>query len=49
MNSQKESSKILKQLNAVRQRKIQKLRNQITAGKYRISNIELLKALFMAR
>ena len=49
MNSYKVSDKLMKQLNSVRQKKISKLKNKIIAGKYRVSNVALAKALFLAQ
>lgn len=49
MNSHKTSEKLLKQLNEVRQKKISRIKSKITAGKYRVSNEALAKALFLAQ
>lgn len=48
MNSQVASEKIVTQLSGVRRKKIQKIKNKISSGKYRIDNVRLAKALFMA-
>ncbi|MCO6432348.1 MAG: flagellar biosynthesis anti-sigma factor FlgM [Deltaproteobacteria bacterium] len=49
MNSKRESEKLAKQLNNLRARKISKLKSRIVAGKYHVSNMDLAKALFLAR
>lgn len=49
LNSSKISNKYIKQLSSVRQKKIMKIRHKIVAGKYRISNEALAKALFLAQ
>ena len=49
MNPKKESDKIAKQLSSVRQKKIAKLKAQITTGRYHITNAALAKALFLAQ
>ncbi len=49
MESQVASEKIVTQLSGVRRKKIQKIKNKISSGKYRIDNVRLAKALFMAR
>jgi len=48
MNSNKTSEKMAKQLAAIRHKKIEKLRNKIASGKYRVGNMDLAKALFLA-
>lgn len=49
MNSGAVSTKILRQLSSVRRKKIQKIKSKITSGKYKVDNLQLAKALFMAR
>ena len=49
MNSVVESSKLEKDLNRVRNKKISKLKQKIASGKYRVDNMRLAQALFMAR
>ena len=49
MNCRRESSRIARQLTTVRQKKIDKIKTKILAGKYRIDNLEIAKALFLAR
>lgn len=49
MNSLKESEKLAKQLNAIRQKKISRLKSRIVSGKYKVNNMDLAKALFLAR
>jgi anti-sigma28 factor (negative regulator of flagellin synthesis) len=48
MNSKKESEKLAKELEAVRYRKIRKIRSRISSGSYHISNKLLAKSLFIA-
>lgn len=49
MNSKHESEKLVKQFHSIRQKKISKLKAQITSGKYHINNAKLAKALFLAQ
>lgn len=49
MNQAVASEKIVRELSNVRRKKIQKIKSKITSGKYRIDNVRLAKALFMAR
>ncbi|MBN8549148.1 MAG: flagellar biosynthesis anti-sigma factor FlgM [Deltaproteobacteria bacterium] len=49
METQVTSEKMVNQLSGVRRKKIQKIKNKISSGKYRIDNVRLAKALFMAR
>jgi|GEM_PF-6936467 len=48
MDSSSVAERLVKELSTVRKKKIQQIKSKISAGKYRVSNIELLKALFMA-
>ena len=43
------SEKLVKQLSGVRRKKIQKIKSRISSGKYKVDNLRLAKALFMAR
>ena len=47
--SSKASERIMRQLSTVRRKKIEKLKNKIVSGKYKVDNLSLAKALFMAR
>jgi anti-sigma28 factor (negative regulator of flagellin synthesis) len=49
MSSNVASEKLVRQLSGVRRKKIEKLKTKITSGKYKIDNLRLAKALFMAR
>jgi anti-sigma28 factor (negative regulator of flagellin synthesis) len=49
MNTSLVSSRLAKQLAAVRRRKIARLKSKIRAGRYSVSNAALAKALFLAR
>ena len=52
MNSEVATAKLEKQLtniSAGRRKKIAKLKNKVDSGKYKIDNLALAKALFMAR
>ena len=49
MNSKNATNKMAKQLGAVRQKRIAELQKRITSGKYKVSNMEIAKALFLAR
>lgn len=49
MNSKQESEKLAKQLSNVRQRKIERIKTRIASGRYHVNNMELAKALFLAR
>lgn len=49
MDSKKASEKLERQLSSVRNRKIQKLKNRISSGKYHIDTFCLAKALFLSR
>ena len=49
MDPKKTSQKMARQLNNVRHKKIANLKTRIAKGKYRISNSELAKALFLAQ
>ena len=49
MNSKRTSVKLARQLGAVRHKKIESIRNKILAGRYKVDNAVLAKALFLAR
>ena len=49
MDPKKTSKKMARQLNNIRHRKIAHLKTRIARGKYKISNSELAKALFMSQ
>ena len=49
MDAKKTSQKMARQLQNVRHRRIANLKMRIAKGKYRISNAELAKALFMSQ
>ncbi|NMC62604.1 MAG: flagellar biosynthesis anti-sigma factor FlgM [SAR324 cluster bacterium] len=49
MDPQKTSKKFAKQLNSLRHKKVLSLKNRIAKGKYKISNLEIAKALFMSQ
>lgn len=49
MNSKKASDKLARELCSVRQKKIMKIKSKIVAGRYRVNNMDLAKALFLAR
>ncbi|MBX7138592.1 MAG: flagellar biosynthesis anti-sigma factor FlgM [Oligoflexia bacterium] len=48
LNTQATSAKLEKQLLSAKNRKIERLKNQISSGKYRIDNRKIAKAMFMA-
>lgn len=49
MDSKSGSEKLLRQLSKIRRKKISKLKNKITSGKYKVDNLSLAKALFLSR
>lgn len=48
MNAESATEKLVKELSMVRKRKIQQIKSRISAGKYRVNNVQLVKALFLA-
>jgi anti-sigma28 factor (negative regulator of flagellin synthesis) len=49
MNPQKLSKRLAKDLGAVRQKKINRLKAKISAGKYHVTAEDLAKAIFLAQ
>jgi anti-sigma28 factor (negative regulator of flagellin synthesis) len=47
MNSKKATEKLARELDAIRYRKIRKIKDRICSGTYRVSNKLLAKALFV--
>jgi anti-sigma28 factor (negative regulator of flagellin synthesis) len=43
------SGKLARQMASMRHKKIQSLKTKITSGKYRVDNLSIAKALFLAR
>lgn len=49
MDSKITSEKLAKQLASIRDKKVKRLKTQISSGKYQVNNFSLAKALFFAR
>ncbi len=49
MRSTKSTEKLPEQLAALRQRRINQLRSKIQNGKYKVSNVQIAKALYLAQ
>lgn len=45
MNAKKITSKLAKQLSTVRNKKVQKLKAQISSGQYQVNNLDLARAI----
>ena len=48
MNASVATEKLVRELHRVRRKKVQRLKTRITSGQYKIDNLELVKALFLA-
>ena len=48
MNAAKTTERLVRQLSCVRQKKILQIKSKISSGKYKVNNLELAKALFLA-
>ena len=49
MNSKKASERLARQLNQVRQKKVEKLKAQIVTGQYQVNNSAVARSLFFSK
>jgi anti-sigma28 factor (negative regulator of flagellin synthesis) len=48
MNSNLVTVRLAKELSVVRKKKVQQIKSKLSTGKYRVDNLELVKALFLS-